>query len=61
MQCRLYFRSIVEESNFLKPTGHDQFHASLAASKTLDKFLVKDLHGPKKDDDEYENDISHQH
>lgn len=47
-----------DELKFLKPTGHDQFHASLAASKTLSKFPVEDLQGPMKDE-EFLNEIHH--
>lgn len=54
MQCI----SMGDELKFLKPTGHDQFQASLAASKTLSKFPVEDLQGPMKDE-EFLNEIHH--
>lgn len=49
MQCTPRFRSMDDELKFLKPAGHDQFHALLATCKLVAKSPV-DLQVHAKDD-----------
>ncbi|OWM66700.1 inositol 3-kinase isoform X1 [Punica granatum] len=51
MQSMHCFRSMGDESKYMKPAGHDQFHTSLAASRLLAKFPVEDLQSPRKVDE----------
>lgn len=42
MQCISHGERLVEEEQFMKPSGHEQFHSSLSAAKLMSTSPIQE-------------------